>query len=82
MSFVAETAPQGRVPRHVWALILVAVLVLGFALGGALRTAIAAGSGSGPWRPPGTDLLGSAAGGHPPVVQQAVARAPATAAAR
>ena len=55
MSVVPAAGPVGRVPRHVWALLIVAVMVLGFALGGTLRPALAfgrahparAGTGSG-----------------------------------
>jgi len=64
MSVAAETAPKGRVPRHVWVLLLVAVLVLGFALGGAVRTAVTSRPGRAPAAPAGVDLLGSSAGVH------------------
>lgn len=35
-----DTSAESRVPRHVWALLAVVVLVLGFAVGGATRTAL------------------------------------------
>jgi len=64
MSVAAETAPKGRVPRHVWLLLLLAVLVLGFALGGTVRTAVTSRPGPLPAGPTGADLLGSATGVH------------------
>jgi lipoprotein-anchoring transpeptidase ErfK/SrfK len=43
VSVVPAAGPDGRVPRYVWALLLVVLLVLGFALGGSLRAALASG---------------------------------------
>jgi lipoprotein-anchoring transpeptidase ErfK/SrfK len=37
---VDPLVPGGRVPRHVWALLILVVLVLGFAVGGSARTAL------------------------------------------
>jgi hypothetical protein len=41
VSVIPSAGPAGRVPRHVWALLAVVVFVLGFAIGGSLRTALA-----------------------------------------
>ncbi|MFI5101684.1 MAG: hypothetical protein ACHQE5_14410, partial [Actinomycetes bacterium] len=43
MTDVPSSGPAGRFPRHVWVLLVLIVLVLGFALGGSLRTAFASG---------------------------------------
>lgn len=82
MSVVPAPAREGRVPRYVWALVIVAVLVLGFALGGTLRTAVAAGffapdptGGAAP----GGDLLGAPAGSGALMPRAELARAAPTA---
>lgn len=46
MSVVPSSSGTGRVPRHVWALLAVVVFVLGFAIGGSLRTALTPVRGS------------------------------------
>ncbi len=53
MTDVPSSGPAGRIPRHVWVLLALIVLVLGFALGGSLRTAFASGQTGqpGPERP-------------------------------
>jgi L,D-transpeptidase catalytic domain len=40
--------PAGRVPRHVWVLVVVVIVVLGFAVGGVVRAAVASGPGPTP----------------------------------
>ena len=40
MSVDPSAGPDGRVPRHVWALLVVIVLILGFAVGGTVRAAL------------------------------------------
>lgn len=64
LSVIATSRPDGRIPRHVWALLLAAVLVLGFALGGSVRTALSAGPGSH-WQGAGPPIA-AAAGYRPP----------------
>ena len=40
MTVDPSAGPDGRVPRHVWALLVVIVLILGFAVGGTVRAAL------------------------------------------
>ncbi len=49
MTSVSPDGPASRLPRHVWVLLVLVVVVLGFAVGGSLRSALAAtASGVGP----------------------------------
>ena len=50
MSVDPSAGPDGRVPRHVWALLLVIVVVLGFAVGGTVRSALRPIPQAGPQR--------------------------------
>ncbi len=54
MTDVPSPGPAGRLPRHVWVLLALFVLVLGFALGGSLRAAFAAPAGAPAVAPEGS----------------------------
>ena len=78
MTDVPTSGPAGRLPRHVAVLLIVLVLVLGFALGGSLRAAVA----SGPSQPAPPAVGHGSVLATPAVVPAAVERRTRSAPAR